>query len=62
MPDPSSLLSNGADAHERFVREAGEISRAHADGGLDAWLQEKLRRERLAAGFPDGDGGADATE
>lgn len=53
MPDSSDPGSIGAAAHERFVVECKQIDRAHHDGRLDEWLEEKLANERRAAGFDD---------
>jgi hypothetical protein len=41
---------DGATQHEQFVNDCQEMDLAWADGRFDEWLQEKLNRERLAAG------------
>jgi hypothetical protein len=41
---------DGATHHEQFVDELREMDMAWVDGRFDEWLQEKLNRERIAAG------------
>ena len=42
---------DGATYHEQFVDDCREMDMAWAGGRFDEWLQEKLDRERIAAGI-----------